>query len=100
MGTFQEVTILEVDAGHTLDPLSSPESSRRWATSSENSGLFRLTRLYMMMAQKFMAPKIARSLQNICSKSEALVHIRGPYSASFCTQSSKLKPKQLGHDHR
>lgn len=44
-----------------------------------------------------MAPKIARSLQNICSKSEALVHIRGPYSASFCAhRAQRVKPKQLG----
>lgn len=48
----------------------SPESSRRWATRSVNSGLFRLTRLYMMMAQKFMAPKTARTLRDICSDRE------------------------------
>lgn len=36
-----------------------------------NSRLFRLTRLYMMRAQKFMAPNMARTLRDICSDSEA-----------------------------
>lgn len=49
----------------------SPVSSRRRATSSVNSRLFRLTRLYMMRAQKLMAPKMARTLRDICSDSEA-----------------------------
>ena len=46
-------------------------SSRRRATSSVNSRLFRLTRLYMMIAQKFTAPKMARTLRDICSDREA-----------------------------
>ena len=99
-GFFPSWTTQEVTNRTAGMVFGNPVGSRHWVTCSVHSRLFRLTRLYMMMAQKCMAPKTAWSLQNICSKSEASVHIRGPYSASFCTQSSKLRPKQLRHDHR
>lgn len=54
-----------------LSPCPLPVSSRRRATSSVNSRLLRLTRLYMMIAQKFTAPQRARTLRDICSDSRA-----------------------------
>ena len=70
-GHFRRSQSLRLIPGIFCIPRPSPESSRRWATSSVNSKLFKLTRLYMMMAQKFMAPKMARTLRDICSDREA-----------------------------